>query len=184
MRRPAYATKRHRQNPKRDIIMVIGDFNAKVGHHKGGDGDTIGGHGLGIQNEAGEGLVEFFNGNNLGIMNTWFEQPKRRLYTWTSPDGKHRNQIDYILINKRRKSMIRDVRIKPDADCGTDHELLVATLKTKLKKTGDRMKVYDCKGITPTTMQGSAAQRLLLILHLHTLIPAWIVLQWNRTCLH
>jgi len=107
---------------------------SKVGHHKGGDGDTIGGHGLGIQNEARVRLVEFYDGNNLGIMNTWFEQPKRRLYTWTSPDGKHRNQIFYILINKRWKSMIRDVRTKPGADCGTDHELLVATLKTRLKK--------------------------------------------------
>ena len=96
--------------------------------------NTIDGHGLGIQNEAGERLTEFCDGNNLGIMNTWFEQPKRRLYTWTSPDGKHRNQIDYILINKRWKSTIRDVRTKPGADCGTDHELLVATLKTKLKK--------------------------------------------------
>ena len=70
----------------------------------------------------------------MGIMNTWFKQPKRRLYTWTLPDGKHRNQIDCILINKRWKSTIRDVRTKPGADRGTDHELLVATLKTKLKK--------------------------------------------------
>jgi len=65
------------RTPKGDVIMVIGDFNAKVGHHQGGDGDTIGGHGLGKQNEAGERLVEFCEGNNLGIMNTWFEQPKK-----------------------------------------------------------------------------------------------------------
>src|SRR6218665_1199126 len=78
-------------------------------------------------------------------MNTWFEQRKRRLYTWTSPDEKHRNQIDYILINK-------NVRTNPGADCGTDHELLVAKLKTKLKnlrKKGDGTNAYDCKGITP-----------------------------------
>src|SRR6218665_3047291 len=145
-------TKHHRQNPKGDVTMVIGDFNAKVGYHKGGDGDTIGRHGLGKQNEAGERLVEFCEGNNMGIMNTWFEQPKRSLYTWTSPDGKHRNQINYILIYKRWKSTIRDVRTKPGADCGTDHELLVAILKMKLKKLrkkGDRINVYDCKGITP-----------------------------------
>src|SRR6218665_1339691 len=78
------------RTPEGDAIMVIGDLNAKVGHHKGGVGDTIGGHGLGIQNEAGERLIEFCDGNKLGIMNTLFEQPKRRLYTWTSPDGKHR----------------------------------------------------------------------------------------------
>ena len=135
---------------KGDILVIIGDFNAKVGQHKGGDGDSMGGHGLGKQNEAGERLVEFCEGNNMGIMNTWFQQPKRRLYTWTSPDGKYRNQIDYILINKRWKSTIRDVRTKPGADCGTDHELLVATLKIKLKKLkrGNRLTTYDCKNIT------------------------------------
>ena len=56
------------------------------------------------------------------------------------------------MINKRWKITIRDVRTKPGADCGTDHELLVATLKTKLKKLrkkGDRTNAYDCKGITP-----------------------------------
>ena len=87
----------------------MGDFNAKVGYHKGGDGDTIGRHGLGKQNKVGERLVEFFDRNNMGIMNTWFEQPKRRLYTWISPDGKHRNRIDYILTNKRWKSTKRDM---------------------------------------------------------------------------
>src|SRR6218665_204288 len=64
----------------------------------------------------------------------------------------YRNQIDYILINKRWKSTIRDVTTKPGPDCGTDHELLVAILKMKLKKLrkkGDRINVYDCKGITP-----------------------------------
>src|SRR6218665_2258058 len=69
------------RTPEGDAIMVIGDLNAKVGHQKGGVGDTKGGHGLGIQNEAGERLIEFCDGNNLGIMNTWFEQPKTRLYT-------------------------------------------------------------------------------------------------------
>jgi len=139
------------KTPKGDVVMVIGDFNAKVGKHTGGEGDTIGGHGLGEQNEAGERLVEFCDGNSLGIMNTWFEQPKRRLYTWTTPDGKHRNPIDYILINKRWNSTIRDVRTKPGADCGTDHELLVATLQTKLKrlKKGERLSAYDCKKIPP-----------------------------------
>ena len=74
----------------------------------------------------------------MSIMNTWFEQPKRRVYKWTSPDRKHSNQIDYILINKRWKSTINDVIMKPGADCGTDHELLVASLKIKeLKKEKD-----------------------------------------------
>ena len=58
------------KTPKCGAVMVIGDFNVKVGKHTGEDGDTIGGHGLGEQNEAGERLVEFCDGNSLGIMNT------------------------------------------------------------------------------------------------------------------
>jgi len=53
--------------------------------------------GLGIWNEAGQRLIEFCQENALVITNTLFQQHKRRLYTWTSPDGQHRNQIDYIL---------------------------------------------------------------------------------------
>jgi endonuclease/exonuclease/phosphatase family metal-dependent hydrolase len=112
--------------------VICGDFNVKVGQAKK-EGVSIGLHGLGKQNEAGERLIEFCEGNNLGIMNTWFQQPKRRLHTRTSPDKKHRNLIDYILINNRWKSTIRVVKTYTGADCGTDHELLVATLKMKLK---------------------------------------------------
>ena len=139
------------KTPKGDILMIMGDFNAKVGEDNKGRNEVLGRYGLGKQNEAGERLVEFCASNELRIMNTWFEQPKRRLYTWTTPDGKHRNQIDYMLVNKRWKSTIKDVRTRPGADCGTDHELLVATLKLKMKKLrkGDRLTRYDCKGITP-----------------------------------
>ena len=62
--------------------------------------------GLGIWNEAGERLVEFCQENTLVIANTLFQQPKRRLYTWTSPDGQHHNQIDYILCSQRWRSAI------------------------------------------------------------------------------
>ena len=80
-------------------------------------------------------MIEFCEANQLIATNTWFKQPRRRLYTWTSPDGLHRNQIDYILIQKRWRSMIKSAKTMPGADCGTDHELLVATIQVKLKKT-------------------------------------------------
>ena len=57
--------------------------------------------GLGVQNEVGQRLAEFFQENALVIANTLFQQHKRRLCTWTSPDGQHRNQIDYILCSQR-----------------------------------------------------------------------------------
>ena len=64
------------------------------------------------------------------------EQQKRRLYTWTSPDGQHQNQTDYIIFSQRWRRSIRSAKTKPGADCGADHELLIPKLKLKLKKVG------------------------------------------------
>ena len=74
--------------------------------------------------------------NVLVIANTLFQQHKRRLYTWTSPDGQHQNQIDYILCSQRWRSSIQSAKTRPGADCGTDHELLIAKFRLKLKKVG------------------------------------------------
>ena len=61
---------------------------------------------------------------------------QRRLYTWTSPDGQHRNQIDYILCSQRRRSSIQSAKTRPGADCGLDHEIFIAKFRLKLKKVG------------------------------------------------
>ena len=74
--------------------------------------------GLGIRNEAGQRLIEFCQENVLVIANTLFQQHKRRLYTWTSPDGQHRNQIDYILCSQRWRSSIQSAKTRPGADYG------------------------------------------------------------------
>ena len=81
-------------------------------------------------------LTEFCQENTLVIANTLFQQHKRRLYTWTSPDGQYQNQIDYILYSKRWRSSIQSAKTRLGADCGSDHELLIAKLKLKLKKVG------------------------------------------------
>ena len=70
------------------------------------------------------------------MIHTVSQQHKRRLYTWTSPDGQHRNQIDYILCSQRWRSSIQSAKTRPAADCGSDHELLIAKLRLKLKKVG------------------------------------------------
>ena len=80
---------------------------------------------LGMQNEAGQRLIEFGQENALVIVNSLFQQHKRRLYTWTSPDGQHQNQIDYILCSQRWRSFIQSTKTRPGADCGSDHELLI-----------------------------------------------------------
>ena len=87
-------------------------------------------------NEAGQRLIEFCQENALVIANTLFQQHKRRLYTWTSPDGQHQNQIDYILCSQRWRSSIQSTKTRPGADCGSDHELLIAKFRLKLKKVG------------------------------------------------
>ena len=68
------------------------------------------------------------------IANTLFQQHKRRLYTWTSPDSQYRNQTNYILCSQRWRSSIQSAKTRPGADCGSDHELLIAKLRLKLKK--------------------------------------------------
>ena len=73
--------------PKKDVLFIIGDWNAKVGSQE--TLGVTGKFGLGILNEAGQRLTEFCQENALVITNTLFQQPKRRLYTWTSPDGQH-----------------------------------------------------------------------------------------------
>ena len=81
--------------PPKDILFIIGDWNAKVGSQETpGVTDKFS---LGVQNEAGQRLIDFCQENALVIANTLFQQHKTRLYTWTSPDGQHRNQIDHIL---------------------------------------------------------------------------------------
>ena len=87
----------------------------------------------GVQNEAGQRLIEFCQENTLVIANTLFQQHKRRLYTWTSPDGQHQNQIDYILCSQKWRSSIQSTKTRQGADCGSDHEL-IAKFRMKLKK--------------------------------------------------
>ena len=102
--------------PKKDVLFIIGDWNAKVGSQE--TPGVTGKFGFGIQNEAGERLLEFCQEKALVIANTVFQQHKRRLYTWTSPESQHRNQIDYILCSQRWRSSIQSTKTRPGADCG------------------------------------------------------------------
>ena len=85
--------------PIKDVLFIIWDWNQKVGCQE--LPGVTGKFRLGVQNKAGQRLIEFGQENTLVIANTLFQQHKRRLYTWTSPDGQYRKQIDYILHNQR-----------------------------------------------------------------------------------
>ena len=98
--------------------------------------------GLGVWDEAGQRLIEFCQENALVIANTLFQQHKRKLYTWTSPDDQHQNQIEYILCSQRWRSSIQSAKTRPGADCGSDHELLIANFRLKLKKVGETTRPF------------------------------------------
>ena len=85
---------------------------------------------------AGQRLIEFCQENTLVIAITLFQQHKRRLYTWISPDGQHQNKIDDILCSQTWRSSIQSAKTRLRADCGSDHELLIAKFRLKLKKMG------------------------------------------------
>ena len=126
---------------KKDVLFIIGDWNVKV-ESQGKPGVT-GKFGLGAQNEAAQRLTEFCQENTLVIANTLFQQHKRRLYTWTSPDGQHQNQSDYILCSQRCRSSIQSAKTRPGVDCGSDHELLVTKFRLKLKKVGKTTRPFS-----------------------------------------
>ena len=96
-----------------------------------------------MRNEAGQRLIEFCQENALVIANALFQQHKRRLYTRTSPDGQHRNQTDYILSRQRWRSSIQSAETRPEADCGSDHEFLIAKFRLKLKKAGKTTRPFS-----------------------------------------
>ena len=88
--------------PPQDVLFITGDWNAEVGSQE--IPRVTAKFGLGVQNEAGQQQIEFCQEKALIIANTLFQQHKRSLYTWTSPDGQFGNQIDYILCSQRWKS--------------------------------------------------------------------------------
>ena len=105
---------------------------------------------LGVQNEGGQRLTEFSQENTLVIANTIFQQHKGLIYPWTSPDSQYWNQIDYIICSQRWRSCIQPAKTRPGADCGSDHELLIAKFRLKLKKVGKTTRSfrYDLNQIT------------------------------------
>ena len=120
--------------PKKDVLFIIGDCNAKIGSQE--TPGVTGKFGLGVKNKAGQRLTEFCQENALVMANTLFQQHKRRLYTWTLLDGQYQNQIDYIVCSQRWRSSIQSENTRPEADYGSVHELLIAKFRLKLKKVG------------------------------------------------
>ena len=105
------------------VFFIRGDWNVKVGSQKipGITGKFL----LEVQNKAEQRLIEFCQENALVIENTRFQQQKRRIYTWTSPDGQYCHQTDYIICSQIWRSSMQAAKTRLGAYCGSDHELLL-----------------------------------------------------------
>lgn len=112
--------------PKRDLKILIGDLNAKVGADNTNRELIMGKHGVGVQHENGELLTEFCTFNDLVIGGTVFQHKQIHKTTRSSPDGRTENQIDHITIRRKWRRRLLDVGVKRGADAGSDHHLLVA----------------------------------------------------------
>ena len=102
--------------PQKDVLFIIGGWKAKVGSQE--TPGVTGKFGLGVQREAEQRLIEFCQENALVIANTLFQQHKRGLYKWTSPNGQYQNQTDYILCSQRWRSSMLSAKTRPGADWG------------------------------------------------------------------
>ena len=122
-----------------DCLIVMGDFNGKVGEVK--ESDTVGPFGLGQRNENGQRVIECCQKHNLMVANTWFQSRENTRHTWISPDGTTKNQIDYVLVEKRFRNGVKNCKARLDADCGSDHNPVLARLCVKLQKSGNNAKV-------------------------------------------
>ena len=118
----------------REIVVLAGDLNAKIGSDNTNKEQVMGKHALGSMNNNGEHLTDFCLENDLVIGGSLFSHKDVHKYTWVSPDGRTKNQIDHITISRKWRSSLLDVRSKRGADINSDHILLKAVLKLKLKR--------------------------------------------------
>lgn len=130
-----------KQLPKKDIKVIMGDWNAKIGKDNKGWERVMLKSGYGERNERGERLLEFALEQDLLICNTKFQQKDCRKWTWKSPDGRTTNMIDLILIDRRWMTSVRLCRTFQGADIASDHSLVLCNLKLKLKRLPKRIYV-------------------------------------------
>ena len=142
--------------------IVMGDFNAKVGGQTNTSEKATGCFGLGQRNERGDTLVEWATSNNFKIMNTQFQKKAGRRWTWRSPDGHTRNEIDYIMTDK--PSMVNDVTVFNRINIGSDHRMVMGSIT--LNTISERRKLLNKNTRTrvDTQMIGTKKDTFQLVL--------------------
>ena len=122
------------ETPNSDVIYILGDFNARVGKDQNSWPICLGKHNIGNMNENGQRLLEFCTFNNLCITNSYFKTKPQHKVTWMHPRSKHWHQLDFILTRHSNLNNILQTRAYQSADCDTDHSLVIAAVKMRLKK--------------------------------------------------
>ena len=145
------------KTPQHDVLLVIGDQNAKVGSNNSQHERSMGKEGCGTMNENGERLANLCSSNGLVIGGTLFKHKDIHKITWYSPNNRDKNQIDHVIINGKWRRSLLDTRSYRGADVNSDHCLVVARLKLKLKKTPDdnktNRKIIDIKRLNDCEIQ-------------------------------
>ena len=146
--------------------LIIGDFNAKLGHKQDESETSMGSHGYGTRNDRGQMLLDFLQQNNLYAMNSFFMKPPQRKWTWASPDGVTKNEIDLVISNM--KNIVQDVTVLNKFSIGSDHRAVRA--KIFINTRTERSKLLRktvCK--KPLTTQNADQYTQLLSLRLPTI---------------
>jgi len=126
--------------PRHDVLIVMGDLNAKKGEDNVGWEKVMGQHGLGRMNENGERLAKFCGNSDLVIGGSLFKHRDIHKITWTSPNARDQNQIDLIIINGRYRGSLMDTRAMRWADVNSDHHMVVGKIRLKLCSTKRKSK--------------------------------------------
>ena len=124
--------------PAHDVLLILGDFNARVGRDRQTCPQVIGAFGIGSITDNGERLLATCSSYELSIMGTWFAHPDIHRHTWTSPDQLHKAQIDHVLVRQHLRRDILDVRSYRGADVSVQaggHFLLMATMRRRFRST-------------------------------------------------
>lgn len=120
--------------PRRNIIVTMNDFNAKIGSNNQGYEEIMGKQDLGEMNENGERVANMCATTSLVIGGSFFQHKQIHKATWVSPDLMTENQIDHVCIGKKFRRSLEDVQVRRGADVASDHHLLGARMKLKLRQ--------------------------------------------------